>query len=318
MVEMRSLTSAPRGLSCALLLAFVVATGIASADEPVGTWRHRKADRPVKVIVLGGSIGAWPTGSFAHYVEAICSRVELRNISKVAYGAPQLRQRFRAQVLKNPGARVRDGEEHWLLSSGGLNSIGSPSITIKETIETFLMARKAGMKVLAFTLTPWGDDKDRRWRNFDGLDYKSKTQRSADFLLGRLGRAEALESYAGSDAAAPWTPEELPDVAIDLYDSPLRNPEAPLRDVEKLGKLWDRDRKLQKRFPNRDAAIAAAAELPRWFLRPELRSFDHVHPNQAGHKLMAQVVCPKLPTSWGCDCAAIDRLAWVKGALVPQ
>ena len=45
-----------------------------------------------------------------------------------------------------------------------------------------------------------------------------------------------------------------------------------------------------------------AAELPRWYLRPELRSFDHIHPNAEGHRLIAATICPKVPENWGCTC----------------
>jgi hypothetical protein len=56
----------------------------------------------------------------------------------------------------------------------------------------------------------------------------------------------------------------------------------------------------------REAALrsdaATAAEIPRWFLREELRSFDHIHPNAEGHRLIAEAACPRLPASWGCEC----------------
>lgn len=298
-----------------VLLALVMSLG-ASADEPVGTWRFHRDDRPVKVVVLGGSIGAWPTASFAHTFQAVCSKIELRNISKVAYGAAQLRQRYRAQVLKNSGARPKPGSEHWLLYSGGLNSIGSPTITIRETMETFKMARKAGVKVVGLSLTPWGDNAERKWRDFAGLDYKHKTRLYADYLLGKVPRTDALGSFVEPDRRgdATWLPEELPDVAVDLYDSDLRHRDAPLLDAEKLGKQWDKSKKLQAAYPDRAAGIQEAASLPQWFLRPELRSFDHTHPNAEGHKLMSRIVCPSLPASWGCDCGRIDSLVWTKGA----
>jgi lysophospholipase L1-like esterase len=44
------------------------------------------------------------------------------------------------------------------------------------------------------------------------------------------------------------------------------------------------------------------ADLPRWYLRKDLRSFDHIHPNEKGHAIIAETMCPKLPESWGCTC----------------
>ena len=52
----------------------------------------------------------------------------------------------------------------------------------------------------------------------------------------------------------------------------------------------------------RRVTAAMAAEIPRWFLREELRSFDHIHPNSEGHRLIAEAACPRLPASWGCEC----------------
>jgi len=63
--------------------------------------------------------------------------------------------------------------------------------------------------------------------------------------------------------------------------------------------------------PERAARLAAdaqlAAEIPRWYLRRELRSFDHIHPNREGHRLIAETVCPRLPASWGCRCGSTTR-----------
>ncbi len=301
-------------LSGVLVVWLTVAT--ADAEEEVGRWRWSKADKPVKVVVLGGSIGAWPAGAFHDYFRAVCRNVELRNLSKVGYGAPQLKQRFRAQVLKNPGARPRSDTpfEHWLIYSGGLNSVGSPAITIKETMATFQLAHANGLRVVALSLTPWGDDSDRRWRDFGGLEYREKTQRTVDYLMGRLPRSEALGPFAET-ADAAWAPGELPEVAVDLYDSVLRAKDAPPRDATRLDTLWGRNKKLQKQLPDRAAAVTAATALPSWFLRKELRSFDHVHPNGAGHKLMAEAVCPSLPQSWGCDCGGVHGLVWEGGSL---
>lgn len=56
----------------------------------------------------------------------------------------------------------------------------------------------------------------------------------------------------------------------------------------------------------REARLAEDARLmssaPRWFLRREYRGFDHIHPNPAGHQVIAETICPRLPESWGCQC----------------
>jgi lysophospholipase L1-like esterase len=44
------------------------------------------------------------------------------------------------------------------------------------------------------------------------------------------------------------------------------------------------------------------ADIPKWYMKEEYRSFDHIHPNNRGHKVIADTICPKLPDSWGCKC----------------
>jgi methylmalonyl-CoA mutase N-terminal domain/subunit len=126
-----------------------------------------------------------------------------------------------------------------------------------------------------------------------------------------LGRYTAKRSV---DATADWDAGEIVDIGIDLYDSALRNQEAELRDVEKMRRLLEKDRSWKKAHAELDeeayeAALTAdaqrAAEVPQWFMRPELRGFDYIHPNAEGHRAIAQVTCPSLPESWGCDCAAL-------------
>ena len=73
-------------------------TGIDGAEappppEPPPTWRFKQADRPVKVVVLAGSIGAWPKKPYAERLAKLCKNVEVKNLSKVGFGAFQLRQR---------------------------------------------------------------------------------------------------------------------------------------------------------------------------------------------------------------------------------
>ncbi|MCA9698482.1 MAG: hypothetical protein KC431_13215, partial [Myxococcales bacterium] len=49
------------GFCLGLSLALVAGPATANPDEdPPPTWRFKKKDKPVKVVVLAGSIGAWP------------------------------------------------------------------------------------------------------------------------------------------------------------------------------------------------------------------------------------------------------------------
>ena len=124
--------------------------------EPPPTWRFKRGDRPVKVVVLAGSIGAWPKQPYAERLAAMCSNVEVRNLSKVGFGAFQLRQRFKQQLLDNPHVNLRDPKrEYWLVFQGGLNSVGTPERTNHDIRTLFLLAHARGLKVVALSLTPW-------------------------------------------------------------------------------------------------------------------------------------------------------------------
>jgi len=290
----------------------------AEAPEPPPTWRFRKDDKPVKVVVLAGSIGAWPRGPYSQQLERLCANVEVRNVSKTGLGAWALKQRFEQQVLENPYLRWGvEGQEYWLVFGGGLNSVGNPKSTNHHMRRLFELAHRRGMKVVGLTLTPWGDDRDKRWRGVSGLRSRRMTQHVVDFTMGRLTPEQALGNLASSRrvaADAPWDPSELADVSIDLYDSPLRDLDAPLRDLDQTRELLAKSKEWQRahaeldelqRTTKLEADAVALAENPRWYLRPELRSFDHIHPNEQGHRLIAEIMCPSLPASWGCTCPEI-------------
>jgi hypothetical protein len=298
----------------------VVARGQAPAEaeaevSAAPTWRFSKSDRPVKVVVLAGSIGAWPKQPYAWHIERMCENVEVKNLSQTGLGTWALRKRFRDQVLDN--RRIdwsAEGHEHWLVFGGGLNSVGTPKSSNQQARRLFLMAHARGMKVVGLSLTPWGDEGDRRFRGLEGLGRHTDTRLVVDYLMKRLTPPEALGAYADKrpdGAEAPWSVDELPDVSIDLYDSPLRDAEAEPRDVEAMKALLAADSQWQRAHRGLDAEArearlaedaARAADLPRWYLRPELRSFDHIHPNAEGHALIASTMCPSLPESWGCAC----------------
>lgn len=290
--------------------------------EPPPTWRFKDADRKVKVVVLAGSIGAWPKQPYAREIERLCKNVEMHNLSQVGQGAWALKRRFRTHVLDNSRVNLRDSaNEYWLVYGGGLNSVGTPKSTNKHMRDLFVLAHGHGMKVVALSLTPWGDTSDKRWRGYEGLESRRVTQAVVDFTVGRLSPADAFGEYGRKrpgGTEAPWDPKEQPDVAVDLYDSPLRDREAAVLDFEATKTALAKDKKWKAARASLDDAARAAqleldaaviAELPRWFLRKELRSFDHIHPNADGHRVIAATMCPSLPESWGCTCEPVEPAA---------
>lgn len=283
--------------------------------EPPPTWRFRKQDRPVKVVVLAGSVGAWPKDPYAKHFENMCENVEVRNISKTGYGALALKKHFRTQVLENAYLNLRDPAfENWVVFQGGLNSIGMPEQTNRHILGVSVLAHGRGMKVVGLTPTPWGDEADKRWKGSSGLWYWKNTRVVVDFIAGRSDPKSALGKYVSKREQpdrADWDPAELPDVGIDLYASALRDIEAAPRDYAAMEKAVAADPRFEKAtagFSELGRAMSlhfwafAATLMPRWYLRSELRAFDHIHPNTEGHALIARLACPQLPDSWGCTC----------------
>ncbi|MFK7985855.1 MAG: hypothetical protein AB8I08_07465 [Sandaracinaceae bacterium] len=281
-------------------------------------WRFREHDRPVKVVLLAGSIGAFRDRPYSRVLHQWCENAEIRNLSQVGAGAPQLLSRFRRQVLQNRNVPLRaPGTEMWLVFAGGMNSVGVPRRSARAMRSMFELAHRNRMGVIAMTLTPWGTsgDEDERWAGGRGLRALRSTRRMVDFVHGRLSPEEALGSYVNDRVAigsnAPWADSERPDVVVDLYDSALRDRNASPWPIDRITRELRRDpayRRSVREVPDeeREARLAAdAAELaaaPAWFLKREYRSFDHIHPNRAGHEVMARTICPSLPQSWGCNC----------------
>lgn len=288
-------------------------------EDPPPAWRWRKSDRPIKVVALAGSVGAWQRGPYSEQIEGMCANVEVKNLSKTGYGAYALKKRFTTHVLQHPAARVKgENEEAWLMFQGGLNSVAMPEQTNHHIHDLIQRAHKRDWKVLLLSLTPWGDDLDKRFKTpASALKYQRYTRAVVDYAIGKQSPAVALGSHARNrdgGAEAPWQPHELPDISVNLYRSALRHHTAPLRDLDEMKKQLQKDKDWQRQYRNLDEAAKQealerdaklATEIPRWYLRKELRSFDHIHPNAEGHKLIATLVCPNLPKNWGCTCPTL-------------
>lgn len=279
-----------------------------------GTWTFA-TDRPVKAVLVGGSVAAFTGGGFADQLQGACRKVEIVNLAMARLGAAAIRQRFEMQVLQNPGLSKGWGGtgERWVLALGGLNSVGNPEQTNLDVLGIYRAAHEAGLKVLGLTLGPWGDESDKRWAGFAGVRRQDNTRRACDFVMGRLTPGEALGRKAAGLTA--WQAGDLPDVAVDLYDSDLRDRGADLRAEGPLAATIDRDPEVAKilegvpedrRASERARILRQSREIPRWYLRKELRSFDHIHPNREGHRIIAARICAKAPESWGCDCSLLD------------
>ncbi len=288
------------------------ATGYAC--EPDDEWRFEEPDRHVKVVLLAGSIGAFQDGPYAHLLHEWCGNVEIRNLSRVGYGAQQLHGVFQREVLRHRGFPWSDPSlELWLLWNGGLNSAVAPARTNRYIRRAFVDAHARHMRVVGLSLTPWGALDDARWTGARALETHDSTQRIVDFVMGRGSPAELLGGFASDRGAAPagYQPDESAEVRVDLLDSDLRDRGARPRELAEMRRLVSRDGRWRHAFgalPDEaraarlDADAARLAEIGRWFLRPELRSFDDVHPNRQGHRRIAELVCPSLPASWGCRC----------------
>lgn len=298
-----------------LMTALAATPPLPESEEPAPTWRWKQADKPVKITVIAGSVGAFSGQSFHKRLGGVCENVEIRNLSKTGIGALQMKQRFRGQVLKNRHIKLSDEQfEHWAFVATGLNSIGMPEMTnhyVKGLVE---LAHGKGMKAVVLSPTPWGKDGLSKFKGLSGLSKTEATRIVVDYVMGRNHPKDALGRYAAKrsvDSEADWDATEVVDIGIDLYNSELRDKDAEPRDVDAMRRLFEKDRDWKKSHADLDpdayeAALAAdaqrASEVPQWFMRPELRGFDYIHPNSEGHRVIAQVTCPSLPESWGCAC----------------
>lgn len=310
----------PMAIMSTLLLSAALATGLAGDDDGPPTWRFDDTAKPVKVVVIAGSVGAWQKAPYHERLADVCKNIEVQNLSKTGIGAFAMKQRFRDQVLENPSVKPKaaaPGQEHWVLLAAGVNNLYAPEAANHHLKNIIVLAHMAGMKVVALSPTPWGSAKDKRHAGFEGLQRRDATQLVTDFVMGRLTAEAALGAKASqrpAGAAAPWDPLERPDVGIDMFDSPLRDKAATPRDMDAMRKALLADRRWREAHAKDDevtrtAALeldaARAAQVPQWFMQPQLRGFDGVHPNVDGHRIMATVACPALPESWGCSCEGL-------------
>jgi hypothetical protein len=309
-----------------LVWLYSMAVPIASGAQPLDSWTFNDADRPVKAVAIGDSIAAYPQGSFVAFLQAACPRLEVVNLAQPLIGADAIRERLIQQVLRNPHIDLHDEQEVWMIYQGGINSVQDPAKTNHHIRWTFVDAHRAGLKVMGISLLPWGSERDRRWREIHGLKTWYSTRQVVDFVMGRLSPTEALGPYARHHPGM-WQADELPDIAIDVYDSALRDREAPLRQLSDVQSLMRHTPWIQAQLYGLSEAeqddkistyVRQTLALPRWYLHKRFQALDHFHPNREGHRLVAQLACNKAPETWECQCGAIGDMRWIpQGGLEP-
>ncbi|MBP47716.1 MAG: hypothetical protein CMH53_07240 [Myxococcales bacterium] len=266
----------------------------------------KQPDRKVKAVVLGGSLSKYYRGNYGQFLEYGCKNLEVVNRAKVGAGGNKLLKRMRSHVLRDRSLmKAMKGGEKWLIFQGGLNSIYAPESTNANLARLFKLAKDRGFRTMALTLTPWGDDSDKRFRGWEGLFYVRATRLVNRFLLGKLSPDEALGRKA-KNRPHSWQRGELPDISVDVYNSPLRDSRAKRRDKAVLTKSFRRSR-YKRRTKQFKKLLRQASNVPRGYLKRKYRDFDHIHPNSTGHRILAQIACKKAPSSWGCDCEKIRR-----------
>jgi hypothetical protein len=285
-------------------------------------WKFKDEEKPVKVIVLAGSIGAKRREAYHNQLQGVCSATEFVNLSKVGHAVQGLIGIWQREVSENRRlARSRSPEEErWALFGGGLNNIGTRGhySAAHYMLKLFSRMKRDGFRVIATSVSPWGDNEDDRWEGYSGLLVHRTSLALAGFLAGDLTPSDALGRYLRyrrkSLPGEQFEAAELPARSINLYTSSLRENGTRKNDFERGRKMLLRSRSWRKSTRKMTGAARAVrlqqdaeelAALPQWYLRPELQGFDPIHPNARGHRLMASVICPELPDSWRCDCNAL-------------
>ncbi len=269
-------------------------------------------------MVIGGSISRYYAGNFGQFLQFGCHTLEVVNRGETGASASKMLKNFHAQVVGEAGVFTKRSPGHdWLLVQGGLNSVGAPQATAWWLSRLFVAAHTEGIQVVALSLSPWGDDADPRFEAWRGLRLQRATQQVVDFVMGSLTPATAFGARTAQRPATPqvWLPGELAELPVDLWRSPLAvGATAKLRDVAALQASLPTS-PYRRSKEDQTALVAAAVAVPRQFLASKYRDFDHTHPNTAGHRLMAALVCQRAPAAWACDCDQIRRAVWRRGAV---
>ncbi len=309
----RALT--PLGLTLTAILTLGAMTVAPTSSAVAGAF---KTHRPVRAVVLGGSISMYYKGNYGEFLQHGCKNLEVINRAKVGAGGPALVKRLEQEILGNKALMGELGaaKERWMLFQGGLNSVWSPWLTNATLANLFAKANAGGLQTFALSLTPWGDERDGRFAGWKGVWTHRATQKVNKFLLGGATPDAALGRY-GKDHGHEWMKGELPNIAVDLWEIGLQDSKATLRPTEPLSQTFARSR-YKKEVEKKDAWVAEARAVPRHYLAKQYRDFDHIHPNSDGHRLMAVAACKKAPASWGCDCGRIERAIFKGSVMDPK
>ncbi len=285
----RRVAASARLLTMLTLTAGMLLAALSARPAAAGQF---KTQRPVRVVVLGGSISMYYKGNYGQFLEYGCKNIEVINRAKVGAGGPALVKRLQTEIVGNKAlmAELKAAKEYWLLFQGGLNSVWSPWMTNFNLAKMFAAAKSAGFRTFALSLTPWGDDADKRFRGWEGVWTHRATRKINAYLLGKL----------------------QPDAALGNIG--LRDKDAKLRDKAPLEAGFAKSR-YRKEPQNKAKLVEEARAVPRNFLDKSYRDFDHIHPNSEGHKKMALAACRRAPASWGCDCKRLEKAVW-KGKVV--
>lgn len=243
-----------------------------------GTWTFQDPSKKIKIIVTGGSMSQMDyfAMGYGRWVARICKNVEVVNIAEVSCNSSDIQKKFQSRVLDNRNLDLdATGVEYWMMIQGGLNNVSNPNRVNKDFMELFRTVHSKGMKVVGLTLVPWGrPGKDKRWKGESAKKYQAWTRQCVDWMMGRLTPTEALGKLCPAGKTS-FSRDELPDVAINLFDTPLLDKKSPYGNM-----------------------------------RSDMTK-DGIHPLSEGHRVIVEYACDKglLPSSWGCDCSCARKPA---------
>ena len=285
-------------LALSVLISASVAPAFARSRPPAKPKRF-VTEKPVRVVVVGGSITAHPA-NFMKFLHKRCANIEVINFGKARLKARALLRRFREKVRDDQQLVDQlKKKEGWLVYLGGLNGIYLPKRTRKNIAATFSEAHAVGLKVAALTLPPWGSLEDGRFFDYEGLFNLKATALVNDFLRSKPGTFSA---------------KQLPDLVLDIYNSKLRDKRARLRSTSEISPRFSKSRYRRRRHAKR-SLTRQARYVPRMFMKRKYRGRYHFHPNWRGHRVIAHLFCKNAPVSWACDCKKIAR-SWPKNGRI--